>query len=55
LPMTDVRAVGKATKGTLGFQMILVPPAAGDYQLELFVTDEDEHESNRLAGDLVAE
>jgi hypothetical protein len=55
LPMTDVRGVGETTRGTLGFQMTLVPPAVGDYQFELFLTDEEEHESNRLAGVLVAE
>jgi hypothetical protein len=55
LPMTDLRGVGLTTKGTLGFQMILVPPAAGDYAFELFVTDDEDHESNRLSGVLVAE
>jgi hypothetical protein len=45
---TDVTGIGAMTTGTLSWAMIVVPPAAGSYKLELWVTDADGHESNRL-------
>lgn len=49
-PMTDVRNVATTTEGTITWAMVVVPPAAGAYQLELWVTDADGNASNRLTG-----
>ena len=54
LPMTDIRNVGDAKNGTLGFQLIVVPPTAGTYTFALFVTDDGDNESNRLTGTVTA-
>ena len=54
LPATDIRGVGDTKEGTLGFQMILVPPASGTYRFTLFLTDDGDNESNRLDGMLTA-
>lgn len=52
---TDVRNVGATTEGTLSWAMYVVPPAAGSYQLELWVTDIDGNASNRLTGSFVVQ
>lgn len=54
LPMTDIRNVGDTKQGTLGFQMILIPPTAGAYQFALWVTDDGDNDSNRLTGTITA-
>lgn len=55
LPMTDLRGVGDMTEGTLAFQLSFVPPAAGAYRFALFITDDGDHESNRLEGTITAQ
>jgi len=48
LRMTDLAGVGSMKTGTLGWQMAVIPPMAGDYTLALWVTDADGNESNHL-------
>ena len=51
---SNIRAIGDQTTGSLGFQIQVVPPVAGGYKFELFVTDEGDNVSNRLEGTLTA-
>ena len=51
---SSIRAIGDQTTGSLGFQIQVVPPVAGSYKFELFVTDEGDNVSNRLEGTLTA-
>src|SRR5687767_12431845 len=55
LAMTDLANVGSMTDGTLGWALIVVPPAAGTYKLELWITDAVGHESNRLETNATAQ
>jgi hypothetical protein len=51
---SSIRAIGEQTTGSLGFQLQVVPPVAGAYKFELFITDEGDNVSNRLEGTLTA-
>ena len=55
LPSTDLQGVGDMTEGTIGFQMIFVPPASGTYRFSMFIVDDANNESNRLEGMLTAQ
>jgi hypothetical protein len=48
LAKTSLAGVGTMTSGTLAWQMIVVPPMAGNYTLSLWVIDADGHESNHV-------
>jgi hypothetical protein len=54
LPMTNVQNVGSMTEGTLGWQLAVIPPAAGTYNLSLWVTDHDGNVSNHLEASATA-
>ena len=51
---TSIRALGEMTTGSLAFQLQVVPPVAGSYTFQLFVTDDGDNVSNRLDGTLTA-
>lgn len=55
LAMTDLQNVGSMTDGQLGWALIVVPPMAGAYKLELWLTDAVGHESNRLQANATAQ
>lgn len=55
IPMTDLQGVGDMTEGQLVWAFAIAPPSAGSYAFDLWVTDAEEHASNRLSGTLVAE
>lgn len=48
LAMTDLQNVGTMTDGSIAWALIVVPPAAGTYRLQIWITDLDGHASNRL-------
>jgi hypothetical protein len=48
LPLTDVRDSAGTTEGTIQISLAIVPPAAGDYQFDLWLEDAKGHASDRL-------
>jgi hypothetical protein len=54
LQSTDARGVGSLSTGTLGWQMLVIPPMAGTYTLTLWLTDEEGNESNHVETTAIA-
>jgi hypothetical protein len=55
LPMTPLQNVGTMTSGTIAWALIVTPPTAGTYQLELWIVDAEDHASNRLGGTITVQ
>jgi hypothetical protein len=55
IPPSDLQSVVGMTEGQLVWAFLIAPPLAGEYTFELWVTDAEDHVSNRLSGTLVAE
>ena len=55
IPLVDLAGVEAMTEGELLWAFVIAPPLVGDYAFDLWVTDAEDHASNRLSGTLVAE
>ena len=55
LPMTDLQNVGSMTDGTIGWALIIAPPAAGTYHMSMWLTDGDGNKSNHLDASATAQ
>jgi hypothetical protein len=55
LPMTDLQNVGTMTEGTIGWALLIAPPAAGTYHMSLWITDVDGNASNHLDASAAAQ
>ncbi|HEY5924658.1 MAG TPA: hypothetical protein VIV11_23425 [Kofleriaceae bacterium] len=55
LPMTDLQNVGSMTEGTIAWALIVVPPAAGRYDMKIWITDIEGEPSNQLMGSAMAQ
>lgn len=54
-PLLDVTGQTMAPAGALTFQLVVAPPSAGSYQLEVWLLDDAGHTSNRLTAGLDAQ
>jgi hypothetical protein len=55
IPKTDLQGVDGQSEGTIAWAVLINPPFAGTYRFFLFITDAEDHESNRLEGMLDAQ
>jgi hypothetical protein len=55
IPSANIAAIGDATTGSLPFAMVFIPPAIGDYTFQLWISDDEGNDSNRLDGSLAVE
>lgn len=55
LPMTPLQNIGTMTSGSIAWSLIIAAPAAGAYQMELWIVDANGNTSNRLDAALTAQ
>lgn len=55
LPMTPLQNIGTMTSGTIAWSLIIAPPSAGTYGMELWTVDANGNASNRLDAALTAQ
>ncbi len=55
VPMTPLQNIGTMTSGSIAWSLIIAPPAAGTYGMDLWVVDANGNASNRLDAALTAQ
>lgn len=55
VPMTPLQNIGTMTSGSIAWSLIIAPPAAGTYKMDLWVVDANGNASNRLDAALTAQ